>query len=401
MKQQRHQTIFASSTLHFQHSESKIKFANAILRRLEREGTERLESTTSNYDNISPWLREEWNATWGEEKLRAIADAVMTESPIYISVKQEINATPEEKLQKIKQVQDSFLATGEDQSSVGSDKMTEPLPHGSIYIEKSKFPGAISKWPGYTTGEWWVQDASATLPAIALYNSLLKNPDVVKAHNDNGSDNEHGKPSSGATTPHPGVVDMCAAPGGKTAQLLSLGFPTVTAVEVSSRRAKQLRSNLERLNFQDRCNIQVVDGCKWLPPEGPETVSGILLDVPCTATGTASRRPDVLRRDSNLNSILETQYSLAVHCVDELLASGGILVYATCSLLKQESEEQVQELLQRQEGAKLRTIPFTKEEIPGFDDAIDQHGNLRVLPGCLPGKLHTCDGFFVARLQKI
>jgi 16S rRNA (cytosine967-C5)-methyltransferase len=193
---------------------------------------------------------------------------------------------------------------------------------------------------------------------------------------------------------------MCAAPGGKTAHLLSLGFPRVTAVEFSARRARKLQSNLQRLNLEERCETIVADGKSWIPAGGKECVDGVLLDVPCTATGTASRRPDVLRREEDLSAILESQYKLATHCADNILSSGGVMVYATCSLLKEESEDQVHKLLSRNEGAKLKTIPFTNGEIPGFDDAIDGNGWLRVLPGCLPGKLKSCDGFFVARLQK-
>lgn len=300
----------------------------------------------------------------------------MVESPICISVNQELGASEEEKLEKLQSIEYTFLQCAEERE----DASAEILSHGSIEIDKTAFPGAISKWPLYKEGDWWVQDASATLPAIALSNALLKD-------NDN--------PQQDA------IVDLCAAPGGKTAQLLSLGFPSVTAVEVSSRRCKQLESNMSRLRLEDRCTVVVADGRKWIPPEGPESVAGVLLDVPCSATGTASRRPDVLRRDRKLDSLLETQYDLAKHCIDNILKPGGVMVYATCSLLKRESEDQVQKILKREDGANAKLLPFVPGEIPGFDEAIDENGCLRVIPGWLPGKLSTCDGFFVARLQKL
>ena len=350
-----------------------------------------LESLTSPNDNIAPWLLTEWRDSWGEDKLAAIAEAAMTESPVYLSAKHAPASSREEQLEKLIAIQQAFEERAETTTTAaaapaaaGSEQEgAEVLAHGSIFIDKTQFPGAVSKWPLYDEGDWWVQDASATLPAIALHKALMG--DSVE---------------QGDNRPDLSIVDLCAAPGGKTAQLLSLGFPMVTAVELSARRAKQLQSNMERLQLQDRCTICIGDGSQWIPPEGPETVAGVLLDVPCTATGTASRRPDVLRRDNNLDEILETQYNLATHCVDNLLASSGILVYATCSLLRQESENQVMKLLERKEGAKLKSIPFAKGEIPGFDEAIDDSGNLRVIPGWLPGKLNTCDGFFVARLQK-
>ena len=138
-------------------------------------------------------------------------------------------------------------------------------------------------------------------------------------------------------------------------------------------------------------------GQEWNPEEGTE-IAGVLVDVPCSATGTGNKRPDVLRKDGDLGNLIETQSMLANHCADNILESGGIMVYATCSLLKRESEDQVQALLSR---GTMKTLPFTKGEIRGFDDAIDENGWLRVLPGVLDGELKQCDGFFVARLEKL
>lgn len=373
----------------FLRSEAKIKFVNAVLRRVQREGGEMLETVASPYDNIAPWLLTEWKESWGQEKLAAIAGAAMAESPVYLSVNHPIDSSPEERIQKCNFIKQSFRERAGELSKESSDGEAdsvvqdgaEILAQGSIFVDKSQFPGSISKWPLYDTGDWWVQDVSATLPAIALHNALLGVNSLQRSEMS--------------------IVDLCAAPGGKTAQLLSLGFSEVTAVELSASRARQLQSNMERLQLKDRCTVCVGDGCQWIPPEGPETVTGILLDVPCTATGTASRRPDVLRRDNNLDEILETQFNLATHCVDNILAPGGILVYATCSLLRQESEYQIEKLLAREEGANLRSVPFTEGEISGFGEAVDENGNLRVIPGWLPGKLNTCDGFFVARIQKL
>ena len=196
------------------------------------------------------------------------------------------------------------------------------------------------------------------------------------------------------------MVDMCAAPGGKTSQLLSAGFQ-VTAIEANARRSRRLLENLERLRFgEDQCEVVVSPGQEWTPEENDEGlgVSGILVDVPCSATGTGNKRPDVLRKDDDLGNLLETQEILANHCADNVLLSGGIMVYATCSLLARESEDQVQKLLQR---GTMKTLPFGKDEIPGFEHAIDENGWLRVLPGVLDGELKQCDGFFVARLEKL
>jgi 16S rRNA (cytosine967-C5)-methyltransferase len=143
----------------------------------------------------------------------------------------------------------------------------------------------------------------------------------------------------------------------------------------------------------------VADGCDYVPPQ---LVDAVLIDVPCTATGTGSKRPDVLRRDSDLTELLQVQQKLVRHAADHMVRVGGIIVYATCSLLKQESEDQVMKLLARTGSSiTLKTVPFQTGEIPGFDDAIDSNGWIRVLPGALEGSLGQCDGFFVARLQRI
>jgi 16S rRNA (cytosine967-C5)-methyltransferase len=155
--------------------------------------------------------------------------------------------------------------------------------------------------------------------------------------------------------------------------------------------------------MEDRCTVCIEDGSKWLPNDDSQ-IHGVLVDVPCSATGTGSKRPDVLRRDKDLGNLLEVQEKLAQHCADNILTSGSIMVYATCSILKQESEDQVNKLLERGrngEGAVLETVPFRLGEIPGFDEAIDNNGWLRVLPGTLPGSLSSCDGFFVARLRRL
>ena len=350
--------------------DSKIKYANAVLRRISREA-DTLLSATSSTDNISPWLMKEWKQSFGNDAAATIAESFMHQSPIYLSV----NYQPGTNTDKARLEQEQRI-----QAAFGDD--AKVLPHGSIRVGDS-VTGAVTEWPLYKEGLWWVQDASATLPALALYKALSN---ITK----NGVSKMH-------------VVDLCAAPGGKTAQLVSLGFGNVTAIELSPRRSRRLMENLERLNMEERCTVCIEDGSKWLPDDDSQ-IQGILVDVPCSATGTGSKRPDVLRRDKDLGNLLEVQEKLAQHCADNILTPGAIMVYATCSILKQESEDQVNKLLERGrngEGALLETVPFNLGDIPGFDEAIDDNGWLRVLPGMLPGSLSSCDGFFVARLKKL
>ena len=329
-----------------------------------------IHKSTLGLDNISPWLIDEWRESWGEENTRVIADVLMEEpAHLDLSCKFHFIDDERERLSKLEQLRLDLCVDG--------DALI--LPHGSIRVKN--LSGSIASHPTFKNGSYWVQDASAALPAMALYNALKNSTrDVSSLH----------------------VVDMCAAPGGKTAQLVSAGFGKVTAIEANKRRSRRLVENLERLEYVDKCSVAVMEGQQWLPDVG-DNVAGILLDTPCSATGTGSRRPDVLRREPDLGNLLSTQQLLLTHCVDNILQVGGVLVYSTCSLLKRESEDQIHKLLERKAkngGAVVKTVPFTKGEIPGFDWSIDENGWLRVLPGVLPGELRRCDGFFVARLVK-
>jgi len=339
---------------------------NAVLRKVSREGTSILEKQTSPSNNVSPWLLRELEQTWGVDHTNKILDQMMMEPPIYLTPKLPLGCVSRDEQRTLLE---SFC------SSFNSDTTNHLhiLPNGSLRAEATLF-GHVSSWPLYNDGNWWVQDASSTIPALALIKTLFQD-------------------QSDVSTLH--VVDFCAAPGGKTAQLISAGFGRVTAIESNERRSKRLRENLKRLNLHDSCEIIVADGRSWSPQEKND-ISGILLDVPCSSTGTGARHGSVLRKTNNLSELLEIQESLANHCAN-ILPVHGVMIYSTCSLLKQESEHQVEKLLKR---GDLETIPFQRDEILGFDDAIDDQGWIRVLPGVLPGDLSKCDGFFVARLRK-
>jgi 16S rRNA (cytosine967-C5)-methyltransferase len=334
--------------------ESKVKFANAVLRRISRE-KEALLASTSVRDNVAPWLLQEWQTSWGEDATNMILDSAMREAPRCLTVKRDPSVADASVFLQhvVKQFEpDSTLI----------------LPQGSIQILHAP-PGTITTWPLFDSGDWWLQDPSATLPALAVLKSIQP-------------------------TKEKRIVDLCAAPGGKAAQLASYGYH-VTAVELSEKRSRRLMENKQRLGLD--FDVVLADGITYEPAQ---LADGVLLDVPCTATGTASRRPDVLRRDENYNELLATQYKLACNALSNVVKVGGVIVYATCSLLKQESEDQAEKLVA--EGSAV-TIPFEKGEIPGFDASIDANGWLRVLPGDpkLPEGLRHCDGFFVARLRRV
>eukprot|EP00571_Detonula_confervacea_P005767 CAMPEP_0172327550 /NCGR_PEP_ID=MMETSP1058-20130122/59875_1 /TAXON_ID=83371 /ORGANISM="Detonula confervacea, Strain CCMP 353" /LENGTH=555 /DNA_ID=CAMNT_0013044629 /DNA_START=49 /DNA_END=1712 /DNA_ORIENTATION=- len=359
--------------------EPMIKFVNGVLRNLSRPPADETEDAaeilgkillkekTSSEDNIAPWLLNQWRNDWGDEKTKLICDEMMPSDESMVTPRIDLSTIyslgaasgmPEDK-DKVQSLMENL----------GEDSIL--LPQGSIRVGSS-LKGDVKGWPEYDEGTWWVQDASSTLPALVL----------TRALNDKYSDD--------SSDIH--VVDMCAAPGGKTSQLLSAGFGKVTAIEASPRRSQRLMENLKRLGLEEKCQVVVEEGQNWVPSS---EVHGILVDVPCSATGTGARRPDVLRKGSNLEELLETQEMLANHCADNILDVGGVMIYATCSMLKEESEDQVQKLIER---GNMETVPIQPREVPGFEDAIDDHGWLRVLPGILEGDLSATDGFFVAKL---
>jgi len=375
---------------------SMIKFTNAVLRKVNREGHNILQNHTCLTDNASPWLVKEWENDWGKEKTMQIVEQLFNEDSndhidLTLNLSHKLSDT-ERDVERGKLIR-AFSNVGGNISNLNENIEDCPillLPNGSLRIKRN---GVVSNWPFYEEGKWWVQDVSATLPAIALCKTLKeRHGDVSGLH----------------------VVDMCAAPGGKTAQLLLGGFGRVTAVESNAKRSRRLVENLKRLQLQDKCQVIVSKGQELVPMVKKEeeegdtlesVVDGILVDVPCSATGTASKRPDVLCKDSNIEHLIEVQEVLANHCADNIISVGGVMVYATCSLLKAESEDQVRKLINRGDETKgravLQTIPFVNGEIKGFDNAIDESGWLRVLPGTLGGDLNSCDGFFVARLLRV
>jgi 16S rRNA (cytosine967-C5)-methyltransferase len=223
--------------------------------------------------------------------------------------------------------------------------------------------------PGFTEGQWWVQDAAAALPAL-LFGDVR-----------------------GKT-----IADLCAAPGGKTAQLAYAGAQ-VTAIDRSPNRIARLRDNLGRLAL-DVVTV-VADATEWTPPG--DLFDGVLVDAPCAATGTIRRHPDVawLKQEADITTLTSLQRRLARHAVS-LLKPGGTLVYCTCSLEPEEGEQAVAWLLEAE--PMMQRLPVTATEVGGLVGIITAVGDIRTLPSHLPHatdpRLGGLDGFFAARLVK-
>ncbi len=308
---------------------------NAVLKRVAKEGNAIVAAQDEHKINLPPYLWTRLVASYGEATTRAITSMHLREPPLDITVKEN----PSYWAEQLKGVE---------------------LPLGSVRLTTAK---NITQMPGFSEGKWWIQDMAATIPALLLGDVRNKR-----------------------------VIDLCAAPGGKTAQLASAGA-LVSAVDVSKDRIAMLKTNVHRLQLQ--AEYITTDASKWLPNFAPDA---ILLDAPCSATGTLRRHPDVawLRQPEDIERLKATQARLLRHAVD-MLHSGGIMVYAVCSLLPEEGEEQITALLAENKNLSLK--PVTPQQLGGLSECITKRGEVRTLPCHMENK-DGMDGFYAAILVK-
>jgi 16S rRNA (cytosine967-C5)-methyltransferase len=315
-----------------------VGLVNAVLRRCAREGQAMAEEAGRQAADIPAWLFNRWSAHYGEAAAHEIAAAIRHEPSLDITVKS-------------------------DAASWAERLHGEVLPTGSV---RTPLHGAVTMLPGFSEGNWWVQDAAAALPAT-LFGDIRD-----KA-----------------------VADLCAAPGGKTAQLAQAGA-RVTAVDRSPARVRRLQENLVRLKLP--AEIVVADAADWTH----EPFDAVLVDAPCTATGTIRRHPDIawLKQDQDIAALRTLQERLLQRAA-ALLKPDGMLVYCTCSLEPEEGELAIERLLASESG--LRRAPIAPAEVAGRDELITTAGDLRTLPSHFPHadpRMAGLDGFFAARLVK-
>ena len=316
------------------------KLVNAILRRLGRE-KERILADVASISPMPDWFIERLAKAYGKDAALAISESQLEPAAIDLTVKSD--------------------AVGWAERLNGV-----VLPTGGVRL--AAFEGSIPSLAGFEDGEWWVQDAAASIPA-KLFGDL-----------------------SGKR-----VADLCAAPGGKTAQLIVAGG-RVTAIDQSENRLKRLRSNLERLGLE--AEMIAVDLTKFEPSE---RFDAILLDAPCSSTGTTRRHPDVLwtKGAEDIVKLAALQERLLRHAVT-LLNPGGLLVFSNCSLDPQEGEEVVARVLEDVKG--LERVPIDTGKWPGMSQAITPLGEFRTLPTMLDmpdGFASGLDGFYAAVLRRI
>jgi 16S rRNA (cytosine967-C5)-methyltransferase len=317
---------------------------NAVLRRCAREGEGLIDEVKSQSLDLPPWLMARWNAHYGEATAHQMASAISHEPSLDLTVKS-------------------------DTEQWATRLHGETLQTGTV---RTLLQGSVTMLPGFTEGHWWVQDAAAALPA-RLFGDIK------------------GK----------SVADLCAAPGGKTAQL-ALSGARVTALDRSPARMARLRDNLGRLALS--AEAIVADAPEWPGPSqgSSEGFDAVLVDAPCTATGTIRRHPDVawLRQEADIAALTALQQRLLQKAVT-LLRPGGTLVYCTCSLEPEEGEQAIAQLLAG--DSNLRRAPVASSEVAGLAEIITSEGDLRTLPCHLPHadpKLSGMDGFYAARLVK-
>ena len=312
---------------------------NAVLRRCAREGQPLIDEVKSQMLDLPPWLVQRWIAAYGEDRTRAMSTALSFEPALDITVKS-------------------------DAEGWATRLHGEVLPTGSV---RTLIHGPVTMLPGFDEGQWWVQDAAAAIPA-RLFGDI-----------------------SGKS-----IADLCAAPGGKTAQLIQ-GGASVTAVDRSPNRVARLKDNLARLSLE--ATTIVADATEWQPDE---LFDGILIDAPCAATGTIRRHPDVtwLKQESDIGALAAMQRRLLQKAVT-LLKPGGMLVYCTCSLEPEEGEQAVATLLSS--DPSMHRVPVHADEVSGLSEIITLDGDIRTLPSHLvhgDPRLGGLDGFFAARLVK-
>jgi 16S rRNA (cytosine967-C5)-methyltransferase len=303
---------------------------NAVLRRISREGKEVVAKQDAARLDTPDWVWSRWSETYGEEMARAIADAHLKRAPLDI-------------------VSRSGRVEGATQLFGNSWRFDEAV--------------RVDTLPGFTEGAFWVQDAAATLPAHLLGD--------VRGRR---------------------VLDLCAAPGGKTAQL-ALAGADVTAVEREATRVERLKENLARLKLDATLLTEDVRDLHLEP------APFVLLDAPCSATGTIRRHPELpLIKGASDVMLCQAASAELLDCAADLTAPGGLLVFAVCSLEPEEGTEQVGDFLHR--DPRFQRIALTPNDVFGHGEFIDANGDLRTLPCHLADK-GGMDGFYAARLRRV
>ena len=312
-----------------QKTQHLIKLINGVLREAQR----RRDSVTVSAETLFPaHLLAEWRAAYGDEAVDAFALALLEGAPLDLTIK-----APIEGLEASPVIADTVRIADRDR--------------------------AVDQLPGFADGQFWVQDAAAAIPARLI-----------------------------GLAPGSRILDLCAAPGGKTAQLIKAGY-VVTALDRDPARVERLEQNLARLHYQ--ASLITADALEFTP-DAP--FDAVLLDAPCSATGTFRRHPEVAwhRNPADIAGRVSLQRKL-IEKAASCLKPGGILIYCVCSLERDEGELQADWAV----GQGLEIVPIAADELDGWAAPVTKAGFVRTHPAqTVPGdKGGTLDGFFVARFR--
>ncbi|MEM8833040.1 MAG: 16S rRNA (cytosine(967)-C(5))-methyltransferase RsmB [Pseudomonadota bacterium] len=341
MKVPSHAAIDITVTLAEKENHTRLKgLVNAILRRIDHEAEVLLKDIDRIKSNIPDWLFNEWIDGYGQEEAMRISEASIQEASTDITLKEQ---------NKVKEWAEKLHAN--------------ILPTNSLRLKEQK---DITQLEGYEAGAWWVQDAASALPVNLLPDDLTNKT----------------------------VIDLCAAPGGKTMQLAARGA-NVIAVDRSANRLKRLKDNLDRTNLSQNVKVVVADGAMWRPEQPADIV---LLDAPCSATGTLRRHPDLmhLKTANDVEKLAQLQAKL-LNNTAKMIKGDGMLIYCTCSLQKKEGETQVESFLKSH--SDFQTVPILKEKLKNLENALTDQGWIRLRPNMLADQ-GGIDGFFIAQMIK-
>lgn len=324
---------------------------NALCRRTARQKQMLLQRIDDAPVRAPAWLSARLDAVYGPEKAIAIQMAHRRPAPIDLTLREE---------------------TAENAARIAEALNATVLPGLSLRLAD---PRPITDLPHFADGAFWVQDAAAAIP-VRLFGDVT------------------GKR----------VLDVCAAPGGKSAQLAAHGAH-VTALDQSANRLKRLHENLKRLKLTDRCQATVANLFQFTPADAFDAV---LLDAPCSSTGTIRRHPDIAwtKTDADIEKLADLQARMLQKAAT-LVAPGGVLIFSNCSLDPREGEAVARAFASQRTDFAVR--PIVADEVPGLEHGLTQDGLLRTTPADWDGSDHGhgptptggLDGFFAARFQRV
>ena len=335
-------------------NEKQSRLVNAILRKIIQNKEEFSDIMSNEVSNLPQWLFNSWTSLYGKKNVNDIVKLAMDPPPLDIVISSKINKKEKEKIK--------------------SDLCGEEIfPN----VLRCSFNGNIEDLPRFKDGIWWIQDAASQIPCSILLSKIKKN---------------FIKPIQSLK-----VIDMCCAPGGKTAQLLDNDL-MMDCIEKSKARSKIFKKNMARLNFYPNLiNVNAED----FNPEYEADV--ILIDAPCSATGTIRKNPDIFIRNApdNLDQFISIQNKILENSA-KILKTNGFIMYVTCSMQKIEGERRIENFLKSHK--KFSIVCFNSEDYPKINDSITKEGFIRILPNHFNFNFENVsngsDGFFIALLKK-